>query len=74
MKKLVCDRFGNEISDKYDVEAIFEGAAAWETSKQARNEEPRGFIPCKNYRNCGGEMVDAKTKRKGVFGLGGNSD
>lgn len=74
MKKLACDRYGKEVTDRYDIEAIFEGAAAWQASRNAQDEEPRGFLPREDYRNCGGEMGDAKTKRKGLFHRGGNSD
>ncbi|MEE8418729.1 MAG: hypothetical protein V3S02_01295 [Dehalococcoidales bacterium] len=74
MKKLVCDKCGKEVTDRYDIEEILAGAAAWQASRKARGEEPIGLFPCEDYRNCGGVMCDSKTKRKGLFGLGGSSD
>ncbi len=74
MKKLVCDKCGKEVTDRYDIEAILEGTVAWQTSRKAQGKEPRGLFPCENYRNCGGEMTDNKAKGKGLFGRGGKSD
>lgn len=74
MKKLVCDRCGLEVTDRYDIEAILEGTVAWQDSRKAKGEVSRGFFPCADYRNCNGELVDTKTKGKGLFGRGGKSD
>ena len=61
MAKLVCDRCGKEISENSEIEQIVVGADAWMMSVRARGEEPRGIYPCKNYINCGGEMVVVET-------------
>jgi len=55
-KKLVCDRCGIELTEKYDVEMALEGRKAWEAALRAKGVEPRGIIPCENYIRCGGEM------------------
>jgi hypothetical protein len=56
MKKLVCDRCGNELKEKDDVELALEGKNAWAESARLRGAEPRGIIPCANYIRCHGEM------------------
>ena len=56
MKKLVCDRCGMELTEKYDVELALEGKGAWEAAVRASGIEPRGVLPCENYVRCGGEM------------------
>ena len=57
-KKLICDRCGKELNNKDDIELAFEGMEAWQNSKRARGEEPRGIFPCEDYfRLCGGEMI-----------------
>ena len=71
MKKLVCDKCGNEINDRGQIELILDGCAAWQDSRKAMGVIARGYFPCEDHRNCGGEMVENKTKRKGLFGLGG---
>ena len=64
MKKLVCDRCGQEISGPDDIDLVLTGMDAWQNSVRARGEEPRGIFPCEYYRNCQGEMVivDDNTK------------
>ena len=57
MKKLVCDRCGNTITEKIDVELALEGKKAWAAASKARCTEPRGIIPCENYVRCHGEMI-----------------
>lgn len=74
MKKLVCDKCGLEVTGGYNIEKILEGTAAWQASRKAKGEESRGFFPCADYRNCAGELIDAKKQGKGLFGRGGNSD
>jgi len=69
-KKLICDMCGNELTDKSYIEAIFEGAEAWQDSRLSQGIIPRGFFPCENFRNCGGEMI--AVKEKGFFHRGGN--
>ena len=56
MAKLVCDRCGEEITDKDDIEQMTAGMEAWQESVRARGEKPRGVFPCKHYARCGGEM------------------
>lgn len=68
-EKYVCDRCGREVTDRYDIEQMFEGMEAWQNSVRSRGEEPRGIFPCENFRDCHGEMV--LLKKKGMFGLGG---
>lgn len=63
MKKLVCDRCGREVTDREEINAILLGADAWRNSVIARGEEPRGYFPCKDYRNCGGEMIEVEEKK-----------
>lgn len=70
-KKLVCDRCGKELTDKNSIEAILEGTEAWQDSRFAQGINPRGLFPCKNFINCGGEMV--AVKEKGFFNRGGNN-
>ena len=57
MPKLVCDRCGREVKENEEIEQILSGADAWRTSVRSRGVEPRGIYPCKDYINCGGEMV-----------------
>ncbi len=71
-KKLVCDRCGNEITNKYAIELLLDGAEAWQISVINRDSMPRGLFPCENYRHCGGEMKSPKGR--GLFRRGGNSD
>ena len=56
MKKLVCDRCGLELTNKDDVEIVFEGKEAWEASVRAKGAEPRGVLPCRHFVRCGVEM------------------
>ena len=66
MKKLVCDRCGNELTEKDDVDLAFEGREAWAAAARARGTKPRGIIPCGNFIRCGGEMkvvIDNKFTR-----------
>ncbi|MFC1940061.1 hypothetical protein ACFLXO_05195 [Chloroflexota bacterium] len=63
MKKLVCDRCGLELTDKYDIELALEGQGAWEAAVKDRGNEPRGVYPCKNYIRCGGEMLVVEVRR-----------
>ncbi len=67
MKKLVCDRCGAELTDKYNIEMVLEGREAWEASVRAGGAEPRGVFPCQNFVCCHGEMilVDDKGKHGG---------
>ena len=55
-KKLVCDRCGLEVTDRWDIYKIMEGRTAWEEAARARGAEARGVFPCKNYVRCGGEL------------------
>ena len=64
MKKLVCDRCGNELTEKEDIELALEGRASWEVAVRARGAEPRGVFPCENFSCCGGEMQLVKGKGK----------
>ena len=64
MEKLVCDRCGCELTDRDDIYLVFEGREAWEASCRSRGVEPRGFLPCKHYVRCGGEIVLAVSRRK----------
>jgi len=57
MKKLVCDRCGNELTEPYNIELALEGMEAWQASVRARGAEPRGLFPCEYYVRCGGEMI-----------------
>jgi len=56
-KKLVCDKCGLELTDKYDVELALDGMWAWQTAVRRRGLEPRGVYPCKDFIRCGGEMM-----------------
>ncbi|MDP6127804.1 MAG: hypothetical protein QF432_06620 [Dehalococcoidales bacterium] len=71
-KKLVCDRCGNEVSNKYAIELLLEGAEAWQLSVIERDSMPRGLFPCENYRLCGGEMNPPKSKS--LFSRGGDDE
>ena len=64
MKKLACDRCGLKLEDWDDIYLVFEGREAWEAGCRARGVEPRGFLPCKHYVRCGGEIVLAVSRRK----------
>ena len=55
-KKLVCDRCGLEITDRWDIYKILEGSIAWEETVRSHGSEPRGVFPCKNHVSCGGEL------------------
>ena len=57
-KKLRCDHCGLELKDKDDLDAAFEGMAAWRAAARARGLDPRGVLPCKHYVRCGGEIVE----------------
>ncbi len=70
-KKLICDRCGNEITDRDSIELILEGAEAWQLSVIDRDAMPRGLFPCKNYMQCEGEMQPPE--KKGLFRRGGNN-
>jgi len=74
MKKLVCDKCGNEVTDREGIAVMLEGSAAWHASVKSRGMEPRGYFPCRDHRNCAGEMIEFKTKRRGLFQRGGDSD
>ncbi len=63
MKKLVCDRCGLELTDKYDIELALEGQDAWEAAAKVRGNEPRGVYPCQNFIRCGGEMLMVENRR-----------
>ena len=64
MEKLICDRCGLELTDVDDIDLAFEGKAAWEASCRSRGVEPRGFLPCKHYVRCGGEIVLVASRRQ----------
>jgi hypothetical protein len=76
-KKLRCDRCGLELTEKDDIDLVFEGMAAWHASARARGIEPRGILPCKNYVRCRGEIVEVNEGRQGwlrkLFGRRNNS-
>ncbi len=55
-KKLVCDRCGAELTDKYDIDLALEGKEAWEETVRASGAEPRGILPCEHFVRCNGEM------------------
>ena len=57
-KKLRCYRCGLELSDKEDVYAAYDGMQAWQEAARSRGINPKGILPCKNYANCGGEIVE----------------
>jgi len=59
MKKLVCDRCGLELSDRWDILLALEGKRAWQAACRKRGVEPRGVLPCTNYMHCGGEIKPA---------------
>ncbi|GEM_PF-5307098 len=61
-KKLVCDRCGEELSDKDDIELALDGTVSWHTFLKDRGDEPRGVFPCKNWIRCRGEMIDWKDR------------
>ncbi len=65
-KKLVCDRCGIELTEKYDVEMAIEGTETWQAAVRARGAEPRGVYPCKNFARCGGEMKLVNRQRKSL--------
>ena len=71
MKKLVCDRCAFELADKDDIDQALEGQVPWEATVRARPDEPRGVFPCKNYRNCGGEMKVVTIRRQLITRLVG---
>ena len=56
MEKLVCDKCGMELTNKYDIDIALEGQEAWEATVRAMGAEPRGVLPCENFIRCGGEM------------------
>jgi hypothetical protein len=60
VKKLVCDKCGFELTDKYDIELTLDGQWAWEEAIRAKGSDPRGIYPCKHFHNCGGEMLIVK--------------
>ena len=57
-RKLRCDRCGLVLTDKDDLDAAFQGMAAWRAATRSRGLRPRGVLPCKNYVRCGGEIVE----------------
>lgn len=57
MKKLVCDKCGNELTEKFDVELALEGEEAWRETCRLRGTEARGVLPCEYYIRCRGEMI-----------------
>ncbi len=63
MKKLVCDRCGEQLTDRADVELALEGKEAWEASVRARGDQPRGVFPCQNFVRCHGEMKQINDRR-----------
>ncbi len=63
-KKLICDRCGEIIEDKDEVELALDGTDAWHAYLRERGQEPRGWFPCKNYIRCQGEMIDWKDRDK----------
>ncbi len=73
MKKLVCDRCGAELTDKYDIEHALEGTEAWQASVRARGGELRGVFPCEHYVRCGGEMKLVDDNKR-IFHRGGRTD
>ncbi len=68
-KKLVCDRCGMELTDKYDVEMVLEGKEAWEAAVRAGGAEPRGIYPCQDFNRCGGEMQVVNQRRQWIAKL-----
>lgn len=64
MKKLICDRCGFELSDRWDMVAVLDVKGAWENAVRARGIEPRGVFPCKNYIRCQGEMLMVNSRRE----------
>ncbi len=56
MKKLVCDRCGQELTGKEDLEIALEGQEAWAGIVTAQGGQLRGILPCEHYIRCGGEM------------------
>ena len=66
MKKLICDRCGFEITEKWDVDKALDGMDAWRNTQRSRGVEPRGVFPCKYYFQCNGEMflVNKTTKTR----------
>jgi hypothetical protein len=64
MKKLICDRCGFELSDRWDILAALDVREAWENAVRARGAEPRGVFPCKYYIRCQGEMLMVNSRRE----------
>ena len=56
IKKLVCDRCGKQLTEKKALETALRGEQVWAGACQARDDKPRGLLPCENYVRCGGEM------------------
>ena len=63
MKKLVCDKCGIELTEKYDLDQALAGRNTWSAAARARGAEPRGVIPCENFIRCGGEMILVNGRR-----------
>jgi hypothetical protein len=70
MDILVCDKCGFQLDKREDIVLALDGSDAWQNSCRARDEEPRGLFPCKNYIQCKGQMLLVKEskKKKGLFG------
>ena len=60
MEILMCDKCGFQLTEKEEIELAMEGVEAWQNACLARGQKPRGYFPCKHYRNCEGEMMPAK--------------
>ena len=61
-KKLICDRCGTELTEKYDIDLALEGKEAWAASARALGAEPRGIIPCEHFVHCSGQMKLANSR------------
>ena len=73
-KKLVCDRCAFELRDRGDIEIALEGEYAWKMASRARGQKARGVIPCKHYRDCGGEMIMVRKQPRWIAKLTGSEE
>ena len=66
-RKLVCDKCGQELTEKDEIDLALEGQEVWAVTARARGAEPRGIIPCKNFIRCSGEMKLVNDSKVGHF-------
>ena len=73
-KKLVCDRCGETLDNKEDVELALQGTAAWQNFIREKGQEPRGLFPCRHWIRCQGEMIISTGKESKKGGNGNQPD